>query len=193
LKRLGNNYQQLFEKYKSLEHSHCGLSEAHQVVVTDLQEAQVTCRRQQEEINALKKKLHGTSALLDVRNQEIKVAKTFLSRENLFSTSEIVQSVRDLNSDIMQTAAHLAENLHLKQVHPSRAEEIPEGPYKPILATLVLQPGSGVEVDVGSLELALQGLLAVDLYWIVSAWGVGQASGWCNEIYSKVCETGTQV
>jgi hypothetical protein len=88
-----------------------------------------------------------------------------------FSTSDVVQAVRDLNSEIMQTAAYLAETLPLKRFRTPSAEEVPEGPYKSIFVTLVLSQGSGEEVDVGSLELALQGLLALYASGVANAWG----------------------
>lgn len=193
LRSLENYHRQLVDEHESLEHSHHQLSEAHQVTVTSLCETQTTCKKQQEEIKTLREKLRGTSALLDVRNQELKVAKTFLSKEDTFSTSDVVQSIRDLNSEIMQTAAHLAENLPLKRVRTPRAEDIPEGLYKSTFVTLVLLQGSGDEVDMGSLELALQGFLAVYACRIANTWGFSPGSSQCAGLYSTVCETGTSI
>jgi len=193
LRDLEGDHHQLAGEHESLERSHCQLSEAHQIVIVDLHKTQATCKEQQQEINALREKLRSTSALLGVRNQELKVAKTFLSKEDPVSTSDIVQSVRDLNSEVMQTAAHLAENLPLKRVRTPSAEEVPEGPYKSIFVTLVLPQGSGEEVDVGSVELALQGFLTFYSSGIVNTWGFSHASGWYDKLYSKVCETGTLI
>lgn len=123
----------------------------------------------------------------------MKVAKTFLSKEDPISTSDVVQSVRDLNSEIMQTAAYLAENLPFKRIRTPLVEEIPEGPYKSIFVALVLPRGSGEELDVGSLELALQGFLAFSASGIANTWGFSHASGWCDELYSKVRETGARI
>jgi hypothetical protein len=190
LRSLKSYHHKLADEHKLLECSHHQLSEAHQVTATNLRETQATCNKQQEEINILREKLRGASTLLDIRNQELKVAKTFLSKEDPFSTSDVVQSIRDLNSEIMQTAAHLAENLPLKRVRTSRAEDVPEGPCKSIFVTLVLP---GAEVDVGSLELALQGFLVDYTRRIVNAWGFSQGSSWYNRLYSKVCETGTLI
>lgn len=180
------------DNHRLLADEHRQLSETHQVVVTDLHKAQVTCQNQQQEINVLREKLRGTSALLEVRNQELKVAKTFLSKEDPFSTLDVVQSVRDLNSEIMQTAAHLVENLPLKRTHIPAAEKITEGPHKLSFVALVF-PRGFEEVDLGSFELALQGFLVVCVYWIANAWGFGSGSCWCDKLYSKVCETGTLI
>ena len=192
-KNLEDAYKRLAEKYKSLEHQHRQLSDVHQSAVTEFHESQNTCKKQQQEITSLRERLRGTSVLLDVRNEELKVAKAFLSKEDPFSTSEVVQSVRDLNSEIMQTATHLADNLALKRVRNHSAWNIPEGPLKSIFVTLVLPQGPGEDVDMGLLELALQGFLAVWIYWVVNAWGFCEASGWCDELYSKVCETGALI
>ena len=191
LTSLEKDHRQLVGEHKSLEQNHHQLSEKHRAVVTKLYETHVTCKKQQQEIKTLRDKLCGTSALLDVRNQELKVAKTFLSKEDPLSTSDVVQSVRDLNSEIMQIAAHLVENLPLKRVRAPLAWSIPEGPCKPIFVTLVLPQGSGGEVDAGSVELALQGFLAVYASWFANTWGFSQASGLCDELYSTVYEMGT--
>jgi len=189
--RLREHSHKLAEEHEALVGSHRKLSEAHRAVETSLSETQIMCKNQQQVIDTLKEKLRSASVLLETRNQELKVAKTFLSKEDPFSTFDVVQSVRDLNSEIMQTAAHLAENLPLKRIRAPPAVYIPEGPCKSIFVSLVSPQGSGEEVDAGLLELALQGSLAVYMHWIANAWGFHQASGWCDEIYSKVCETGT--
>ena len=190
---LENDYHQLADKHRLLERSNRKLLEEHQTAITTLRGTHATCKEQQEEIKTLREKLRGTSASLDICNQELKVAKTFLSKEDSFSTSDVVQSVRDLNSEIMQTAAHLAENLSLKRICTPPAESIPEGPWKPIFATLVLPQRSGDEVGVEYLELALQGFLAVYSSCIANAWGFDRTTRWCDELYSKLCETGTSV
>ena len=189
LKNLENDHRQLADERESLERNYRQLSETHQIAITNFHKAQMMCKEQQQEIDTLREKLRGTSVLLDVRNQEMKVAKTFLSKEDLFSTSDVVQSVRDLNSEIMQTAAHLAETLHLKRFRTPSAEEVPEGPYKSIFITLVLPQGPE-EVDVGSLELALQGFLALYASGVSNTWGFNHTPGWCDKLYSKVCEMG---
>ena len=178
-------------RIKDLENAHDKLANDHQAVVNKLQETQTLCGKQQQELISLSGKLRGTSELLDVRNRELKVAKTFLSKEDPFSTADAVQSVRDLNSEIMQTATYLADHLGLKRAHNSLVGNIPEGPCKPIFTALILPRSPRDEVDAGSLELALQGFLVVWVFLIVNAWGFGEASGSCDYLYSKVRETGT--
>jgi len=190
LRGLENDHRQLTDEYESLYHSYRQLREAHRVAVVDLHETQTACKKQQQQINHLREKLRDASALIDVRNQEVKVANAFLSKEDPVSASDVVRFVRDLNSEIMQTAAHLAENLPINRTHTPLAEEIPEGPYKSIFVPLVLPQGSGEELDVGSLELALQGFLAFSASGIANAWGYTHASRWYGELYSKVRETG---
>ena len=176
LESLENDHRQLTGEHKLLERKYRDLFEACKATVTNLHEAHAMCKNQQEEIKSLKEKLGSASALLDIRNQELKVAKIFLSKEDPFSTSDVVQSVRDLNSEIMQTAAHLAENLPLKWARVP----LPD----------MLQ-GFRDEVDVGSLELGLQGSLAAQVCFIANTWGFSKASGWCDKLYLKVCEMGT--
>lgn len=190
---LKNDYDRLANEHESLYSRHCQLSGTHRAAVTKLHETRTFCREQELEINDLRGKLRRNSALLEVRNQEAKVANVFLSKEDPFSTSDVVQSVRDLNSEIMQTAAHLAENLPLKRVCAPLAEEMPEGHHKSIFVTLVLPQGAGEEVDVGSLELALQGSLAFYACGIANTWDFSSTSRWYDKIYSKVCETGTLI
>ena len=193
LKSLENDHHQLVSERGSLERNYHKLLETHQITITNLHETQLTCKGQQQEIDNLRERLRDTSALLDVRHQELKVAKTFLSKEDPFSAFDVVQSVRDLNSEIMYTAAHLAETLSLKRLSTPSAEEVPEGPYRSIFVTLVLPQGSGEEVDAGSLELALQGFLASYASGIANKWGFSHASTWYNKLYSKVCETGAVI
>ncbi|KAF9783707.1 hypothetical protein BJ322DRAFT_1007687 [Thelephora terrestris] len=178
---------QQVERLKDLENDKRRLSDAHQAVLAELRETHSTCEKQQQEISFLREKLRESSALLDIRNQELKVAKTFLSKEDPLSTSDIVQSVRDLNSEIMQIATHLADNLVLVRKHP--AGNVPEGPCNPIFTALIWPRRPWDEVDEGSLELALQGFLVIWVSLIVNAWGFGEASGWCDQMYSKVRET----
>jgi hypothetical protein len=184
---------QLVARLGDLENANRQLSDDRRVAITELHETNSTCRKQQQEISLLREKVRENSALLDVRNQELKVAKTFLSKEDPFSTSEVVQSVRDVNSEIMQIATHLADNLALKRARNLPAVDIPEGPCKPIFTALVFPRGPRDEVDVGSVELALRGALIVWVFWIVNSWGFGEASGWCDQLYSKVRETGTPI
>lgn len=191
LTTLENDHRRLTNEHESLEHSNRQLSEVHRVTKANLHETQITCQRQQQEINTLKEKLRSAATLLEARNQELKVARTFLSKEDPFSASDVVQSVRDLNSEIMQTTAHLVENLSLKRIRAPLAGEVPEGPYKQIFVALVLPQGFGEDVDVASLELALQGFLVDQVFRIANTWGFGRASGWCGELYSKLCEIGT--
>jgi len=190
LKSLESDHRQLTDEYETLRHNRRRLYEARQVALTDLSEAQTTCKKQQQQIDVLKGKLHHVSAFLEVRNQEAKVAKAFLSKEDPISASDVSQFVRDLNSEIMQTAAYLAENLPLNRTHIPLVEEIPESPYKSIFVTLVLPQVSGEEPDVGSLELALQGFLAFSASGIAGTWGFSHASRRYDELYSKVRETG---
>lgn len=192
LRSLENVHGQLTSEHESLEHNHRQLSETHRITLTNLHETRMTCKEQQQEIDALREKLRDNSVLLDVRNQEMKVAKAFLSREDLFSASDVFQSVRDLNSEIMQTATHLAETLPLKRLRIPSAEEVTEGPYKSIFVTLVLPQGSE-GVDVGSLELVLQGFLAHYASGVANTWGFNNPTGWCDKLYSKVCETGALI
>ena len=190
-KELENDRNRLAGEYKSLKRDYCRLSEEHESIIVNLRESQRTCKGQQQEIDLLREKLRGASALLDVRNQELNVAKTFLSKEDTFSASDVVQSVRDLNSEIMQAAAYLAESLPLKRLRTPSAEEIPEGPCKSTFVTLFLPPGPGDGIDVGSVELALQNFLAWCAAAVANTWGLGKEAGWCALLYSMVCETGT--
>ena len=191
LKDLEDDCNRLAGENKSLERDNRQLSEAHHSIVVDLRESQRVRKGQQQEIDILTEKLRNASVLLDARNQELKVAKTFLSKEDTFSASDIVQSVRDLNSEIMQAAAHLAESLSLKRLRTPSAEEVPEGPCKWTFVILVLPPGSGDGVDVGSVELALQNFLAWWVMLVANTWGFCQEADWCGALYSMVCEIGT--
>ena len=181
---------QQIERSRHPENPYHKLYSAYRGVQTQLQETQTKFKDQQHEIDSLKEKLSNASVLLDARNQELKVAKAFLSKEDQCSVSDVVQTVRDLNSGVMQTAALLADNLALRRVRNYPTGNIPEEPYRSIFAILVLPQGSAYEVDAVSLELALQGFLNVWLYWITNLWGFSGGSGWHDEIYSKVCENG---
>ena len=191
-KRSETDFNQLADEHEVVKRNHRRLSETHRITIADLRETQSAYKRQEQEINLLKEKLRDTSALLETRNQELKVAKTFLSKEDPFSTSEVVQAVRDLNSEIMQTATYLADTLPLKRSRTSPVKEFPEGPYKTIFVSLVLPHGSE-EVDAGSLELALQGFLTSYASRIANTWGFSRGSSWYDKLYSKVCETGVSI
>jgi len=187
---LQNDHRQLVHERESLERSHLQLTGTHQNAITDLRETQMTCQRQQKEIETLRERLLGASALLDVRNHELGVAKAFLSKEDRFSTSDVLQLVRDLNTEIMQTAAYLVETLPLKRFRTASAGEVPEGPCKSTFVALVLPQGSREGVDEGLLELALRGFLISYASRIANTWGFNYVPGWYDELYSKVCETG---
>lgn len=183
-------YSRQEKRINELEDSKRRLSDAHQGVLTELDETQVKCKKQHEAINSLREKLRDASDLLDARNRELKVAKSFLSKEDPVCISDVVQAVRDLNSEVMQTAACLADNLALKRVRGYPVEGIPEGPYKSIFVTLFLPQRSGDEVSAELLELAIQGFLVVWVGYIANTWGFFEGSAWFGEFYSKVCENG---
>ena len=185
-------YSLLVDEHKLLEQNHNKLSGAHRGLENNLHETQVTCKAQKREIDFLKEKLRCASALLDTRNRELKVANAFLSKEDSFSISEVLQFLRDLNSEIMQTATHLADNLavNLKWTRNHPTWNIPEGPYTSLFVHLLIPRSIGDAVDAASLDLAFQGSLIIWVYLTISAWGFGQVSGYCEELYSKVRETG---
>jgi len=193
LSNLENDHRQLVHEHESLERTHHQLSATYKDAATNLRETQMTCQRQQEEIIALRGRLLDASVLLDVRNYELEVAKAFLSKEDRFSTSDVLQLVRDLNTEIMQTAAYLAETLPLKRFRITSAGEVPEGPCKSAFVALVLLQGSRKGVDEGSLELALRGFLTFYASGIANTWGFNYVPGSYNELYSKLCETGALI
>jgi chromosome segregation ATPase len=154
------------------------------------------------QLNQVKVEHQQMVELLDVRTAELKGAQAFLTKADQFSGADIIKLVEDLNGEIMQTAASMAEDLVVveKKVngHDEGAEsgEIKEGYGRteeivgPRMAELLKTTEH--HEDPILIQLAFQANMAAYTHWIVSSWCFESPEDehMLSEIYARVREAG---
>jgi chromosome segregation ATPase len=154
------------------------------------------------ELNQVKVEHQQSVQLLDVRTAELKGAQAFLTKADQFSGADIIKLVEDLNGEIMQTAASMAEDLVVAEKKVNGHEEGPEsGEIKeaygrteeivgPRMAELLKT--SEHHEDPILVQIAFQANMAAYTHWIVSSWCFESPEDehMLSEIYARVREAG---
>ncbi|KIM40815.1 hypothetical protein M413DRAFT_445619 [Hebeloma cylindrosporum] len=142
--------------------------------------------------------------LLDVRTAELKGAQAFLTKTDQFSGADIIKLVEELNGEIMQAAASMAENLvvEAKKVNGheegSESGEIKEayGRTEEIVGFRMaeLLKASEHHEDPILIQIAFQANMAAYTHWIVSSWCFESPEDehMLSEIYARVREAEEQ-
>lgn len=141
--------------------------------------------------------------LLEERTAELKGAQTFLTKADQLSGADVIKLVEELNAEIMQTAANMAEAFVVeeKKLDPegkeqesdetraaiARAEEI----ISPRLTDLLRM--SQHHEDPILIQTAFQSGMAAYTHWMISSWCFESPEDehMLSEIYARVREAGT--
>ena len=155
------------------------------------------------ELKQVKLKCQQMAELLDVCTAERKGAQAFLTKADQFSGADIIKLVEDLNREIMQAAASLAEDLVIAEKKVNGQEEGPESDeikevYErmeeivgPRMAELL--KASEHHEDPILIQIAFQMDMAAYTHWIMSSWCFESPEDehMLSEIYVKVQEAGS--
>lgn len=211
------------EQRKAAALSHVGEIDGLRKRVVDLEKDREAARQQNQALvdqtkslssrnQRLEGDLHRTKTenlqvveLLGVRTAELKGAQAFLTKADQLSGADVIKLVEELNAEIMQTAASMAEELVIEQkkvdgekkegreedseqmveVH-ARTEEI-IGPRM----TNLLKTSEHHE-DPILIQIALQASMSAYSHWIASSWAFESPEDehMLSEIYARVRETG---
>jgi hypothetical protein len=93
-----------------------------------LQDKLQSCEKEnkiiQTELQVFQTQYARTLALLEIRTTELKGAQTFLTTADSLSGAEVTSMVEGLNSEILQTAAFIADEFEFEAVKPSPTGEL---------------------------------------------------------------------
>jgi chromosome segregation ATPase len=158
-------------------------------------------QRLQSEDKATLAKLHELQtehaqvlALLKIRTDELSGTYSFLDKADLLPVADVTAMVAALNSEILNTAASIADSLQFRKVKAAAGNEqkiayervrSQLGPKVAFLLTSV----SHAE-DAMLLQFALQCRLVWDCKTIIESWGFGKLQDHLVEIYEGVQKTG---
>ncbi|KDR69816.1 hypothetical protein GALMADRAFT_230475 [Galerina marginata CBS 339.88] len=142
--------------------------------------------------------------LLGVRTAELKGAQAFLTKADQLSGADVIKLVEELNAEIMQTAATMAEELVIEQKkveveeNEQESDEMTEAYTRteeivgPRMAELL--KSSEHHEDPILIQIALQASMSAYTHWIVSSWCFESPEDehMLSEIYARVREAEEQ-
>jgi hypothetical protein len=153
------------------------------------------------ELNQVKVEHQQTVQLLDVRTAELKGAQAFLTKADQFSGADIIKSMEELNGEIMQTAASMAEELAIPEKRANGHEGLDSDGVGEAYARTEEMVGhrmaellkaSEHHEDPILIQIAFQANMAAYTHWIVSSWCFESPEDehMLSEIYAGVREAG---
>lgn len=156
-------------------------------------------RKLEAELQKTKAEHRDSTDLLRIRTAELKGAQAFLTKADVLSGAEVIKLVEELNGEIMQTAAVMAEAFTIEQkievkdgdseemskVH-ARASEIVGYRMAELLRT------SEHHEDPILIQMGLQGAMAGYTHWVISSWcfETPEDERMLSEVYARVRESG---
>ncbi|KAF9476873.1 hypothetical protein BDN70DRAFT_949660 [Pholiota conissans] len=156
------------------------------------------------ELQHTKTEQQQTAQLLEVRTSELKGAEAFLTKADQLSNVEVVSLLENLNSEIMQIAASMTEELLIeekkidlegKEQESDEAREAyarAEDTVGPRMAELL--KSSEHHEDPILVQLAVQASMSAYTHWVISSWVFESPEDehMLSEIYARVRETEEQ-
>ncbi|KAF9047802.1 hypothetical protein BJ165DRAFT_1122543 [Panaeolus papilionaceus] len=156
------------------------------------------------ELAHVKGEFEDTAELLRRRTTELKGAQTFLTKADQTSGADVIRLVEELNAEVMQTAATMAEGLQIeeKKLQPGGKElesnEMREADarteeYIGPRLTELLKTSEHYE-DPILIQIALQAGMTAYVHWAISSWCFESQDDehMLSEIYARVRETEEQ-
>jgi hypothetical protein len=177
--------EELTRQIETLESEIDSLKRGHQEKDADYKGRMAVLDR---EIRGIQRQHQNTEELLAAKSSELKAAQTFLSKTDIISEFDVLQIVHDLNSQIMQVAATLAEGVCRGT---SQQFSVHEQLYKyacdvygPLLAQLLAQG------DPEALQIAFQVEIIHVVQHITKVWGFDTDSSILDRIYFAIRASG---
>lgn len=143
------------------------------------------------EIEVLKRENADKAKLMEVRTLELRTAQAFLSTSDSMSEEEVVQTVKDLNSDIFQAAVTFAEDMMTGEKGAPRRSAFDyvadrHGTSFANMVQEVQRHPDGHEL----LQSAIQAVIAGDVARIIRSWGLPLENVAVVEVYDNICSFG---
>lgn len=154
------------------------------------------------ELHTTKTEHKHATELLEMRTAELKGAEMFLTKTDLLSNVEVVSLLENLNSEIMQIAASMTEELPIEEKRidlegkEQESDEMrdayarAEDTVGPRMAELLKL--SEHHEDPILVQLAVQASMTAYTHWIISSWvfETPEDEHMLSEIYARVREAG---
>lgn len=165
--------------------------------VYELRKSQeILSKTQANELMTLRKESDHHRRLLDIRALELKGAQTFLGKTDSISGQDVIMLMDALNSEILQTAALMAETFDLDGRTQGVSVEATEAGHRivTILGAQIVQLllERGVEDDAMLLQIAFQGILVDFSLRIIDSWSLvyPQTDQFLQSVYAIMQDTG---
>ncbi|PPR01386.1 hypothetical protein CVT24_006224 [Panaeolus cyanescens] len=156
------------------------------------------------ELQRIRTEFEGTTDLLRRRTTELKGAQTFLTKADQIAGADVIRLVEELNAEVMQTAATMAEGVQIeeKKLQPggkelesnvTREADARTEEYIGPRLTELLKTSEHHE-DPILVQIALQAGMAAYVHWAISSWCFESQDDehMLSEIYARVRETEEQ-
>ncbi|KAF8181794.1 hypothetical protein BJ912DRAFT_906612 [Pholiota molesta] len=177
---------------------------AHRALATGTVSLEAQKKHLALELQRAKTEQQQTAQLLETRTAELRGAEAFLTKADQLSNVEVVGLLESLNSEIMQIAASMTEELTIeekridaeaKEQESDEAREAyarAEDTVGPRMAELL--KNSEHHEDPILVQLAVQASMAAYTHWIISSWVFESPEDehMLSEIYARVRETEEQ-
>lgn len=138
--------------------------------------------------------------LLDARAGELKAAQTFLSKADQFAGGDVINLVQQLNAEILQTAANMADQLNVEEKNVDvKGQESDETTFAIARTEEIIGPrltellrSSEHHQDPILIQTAFQTGIAAYMHWMISSWCFESPEDehMLSEIYARVREAG---
>lgn len=140
--------------------------------------------------------------LLELRTAELKGAQAYLTKADQLSNAEVVKLVEGLNTEILQTAAAIAEELSIaeKNIDVNAKEQESDDMRHAYARTEEMIGSRATELLKASehhedpilVQIAVQASFARYTHWMISSWAFESPDDeqMLSEIYERVRETG---
>jgi len=171
--------------------------------LTDRSMTLATQHKQLEsDLNRTKAEQKQTSELLSVRTVELKGAQAFLTKADQLSGADIIKLVEELNTEIMQTAATMAEELAIneKKIDAEGKEQESDESREASTRTEEIVGSRMTELlkvsehheDPILIQIAFQTGMVAYAHWMISSWCFESPEDehMLSEIYARVREAG---
>ena len=152
------------------------------------------------ELQKTKAEQRGSIELLRIRTAELKGAQAFLTKADVLSGAEVIKLVEELNEEILQTAAVMAESFTVDQkkieAKDGESEEtskvyVRAGEILGYRMAELLRTSEHYE-DPILIQMGLQTAMTGYTHWVISSWCFESPEDerMLSEVYARVRETG---
>lgn len=187
-----NLRRELDESQKQLEqcqHQNRALEERLYRREKDIQAAQDASKRMELQHSQ-------TCDLLEARTLELKGAQSFLTTADTLSGAEVLSMVEELNGEILQTAAFMADSFDFRELKtcPGDGRTIAHTRTKEVLGSTMLDLLRSIRHSEDPLvvQIALQASMTGFARWIITIWHVAVSNnqGLLADIHSQMRGSG---